>query len=749
MNEDLFQSYSTASRAVGFRGLAVALAAVGMVGLFILPVPSGALDILLAVNIFVALVVLLRGLLVVEQISLASFPTILLLTTLFRLGLNVSSTRLILLNGDQGMDAAGDVIRAFGEFVVRGDFIVGAIIFVIIAMVNFVVITKGSARVAEVAARFSLDSLPGKQISIDADLRSGSITKDEAERRREALTRESGFYGSMDGAMRFIQGDAIATLAIVVINVIGGSIIGLTKGMEVEEALRRFGVLAIGDGLVSILPALLVSVSAGIVVTNVSRKGSNVSRQVAQTLLADNLVLFLAGIAALFIALIPAFPFLPFVLIGALLITLAYGSALGRSKLARRLGGIKFVTTPLLRLPEERPSFELIEGGGFLVYDEPDVNNVVLEIQHNSGISLADVKQLQDLYEEERLRISKKKGLQLIPLKVKLLQSVAPERVNIISYRIMFRERLIKEANILARGRFVRCSPTQILSFAPELRALGQDPILGCPGIWVEPDRRLELSLSRLGVESLPPERFLILECVGAQLRNVDELFGIDELKTLLSKAAEQTPRLVEEFQGGQFLSTVELSSIFRQLIRSRWSIRDTKLILDGILEFTASQPLPDPREVSERIAWIEQCVVQLRKRLRAANFEEIVGSGGELRVFALDEELSDVFRRSVREWEDHFTPPQLPVEVDEALRREVGKLFAPAIERGRLPLVILCDSAIRAAVDEYLRVQRFSLQPAGEQEIGAEWYRTVAPDELSGGVRVETVGVLQSGRLG
>ncbi|MCB0358147.1 MAG: FHIPEP family type III secretion protein, partial [Bdellovibrionales bacterium] len=302
---------------VGAGGALVAVLVLILIALLLVPLPRPLLDILIVCNVLVAMLLLLVGLHTSETRQFFSFPTILLLSTLFRLALNVSSTRLILLNGDAGLDAAGQVIQAFGEFVVRGDFLVGAVIFAIIAVVNFVVIAKGSARVAEVAARFTLDALPGKQLAIDADLRAGLISKEDARRARAALAEESQFYGAMDGAMRFVQGDAIAGFVITFINAVGGVAIGVSRGMDIASAINTFGILTIGDGLASIVPSLLISVCAGVVVTRVStRAAEQPGGRIVRELNAHPRAMVITAGVLIVLGVLPGLPIVPFFLVG-------------------------------------------------------------------------------------------------------------------------------------------------------------------------------------------------------------------------------------------------------------------------------------------------------------------------------------------------------------------------------------------------------------------------------------------------
>jgi type III secretion protein V len=315
----------------GFAGADVALAAlvVLVVGLMIVPLPTWALDLLISANLSATIAILLVVLYVPDAIGIATFPTLLLLTTLYRLALNVASTRLILLQAN-----AGEVIRAFGAFVVRGNYVVGAVVFLVLTIIQFIVIAKGSERVAEVGARFALDAMPGKQMAIDAELRAGSIDGNEARRRRRLLQRESQFYGAMDGAMKFVKGDVIASIVILVVNLLGGLAIGVAmKGMPVVGALQRYGLLTIGDGLVTQIPALILSTAAGVLVTRVASEEADtpLGEELARQLLGVPRALEAAGVFVLMLALVPGLPTLPFLSIGGALLVLARARSRARA----------------------------------------------------------------------------------------------------------------------------------------------------------------------------------------------------------------------------------------------------------------------------------------------------------------------------------------------------------------------------------------------------------------------------------
>ncbi|MDE7169001.1 MAG: flagellar type III secretion system protein FlhA, partial [Mucispirillum sp.] len=305
----------------------VALAAGVMLILviMIIPIPSILLDFFLTVSISLSIIILLVALYAERPLDFSSFPFVLLLTTLFRLALNVSTTRTILLHGYEGADAAGEVIRAFGQFVVGGNYVVGIIVFIILVLINFMVITKGSGRVAEVAARFTLDAMPGKQMAIDADLNAGIINEDEARKRREDVRREADFYGSMDGASKFVRGDAVAGLIITAINIIGGLLIGsFQHGMPIAEAAKVFTILTIGDGLVGQIPALIISTSAGVVVTRAGNDSGSLAKQLTKQLFPQAKILFITGGILLLFAVVPGMPKLAFIFLGLVAVGCGY-----------------------------------------------------------------------------------------------------------------------------------------------------------------------------------------------------------------------------------------------------------------------------------------------------------------------------------------------------------------------------------------------------------------------------------------
>ena len=323
-----------------FNDIVLAFLVVTIISLMIVPVPSYMVDALIAVNLTISVVLLMMSLYIPNVLAFSTFPTLLLFTTLFRLALNITTTRMILLHAN-----AGEIIYTFGQFVVGGNFVVGAVVFLILLIVQFLVITKGAERVAEVAARFTLDAMPGKQMSIDADMRAGSIDMDEAKRRRSNLERESQLYGAMDGAMKFVKGDSIAGLIITAINIVAGIIIGVTqKNMELGKAVTTYSILTIGDGLVSSIPSLLISITSGIIVTKVgSADGAILGRDIGSQVLGQPKAMLVGGFMVIGLMLMPGFPKIPFLVLAAL--TLGIGYSLNFAKTHASKNKTKKTTT--------------------------------------------------------------------------------------------------------------------------------------------------------------------------------------------------------------------------------------------------------------------------------------------------------------------------------------------------------------------------------------------------------------------
>lgn len=701
-------SYS-ADRSARLKSLFVPILALSLLLVIIVPIPSWLLDQLIVFSLVLSLIIFLRALSLDEPQRLDSFPTLLLLTILFRLALNVSSTRLILLKGqEQELQAAGSVIASFGQFVVQGDFVVGCVIFLLIALVNLLVIAKGSARVAEVAARFVLDALPGKQLAIDADLRAGMLTPEEARQRRSDLSRESQFFGSMDGAMKFVQGDAFAGLAIVLINGLGGIAVGYSKGMELPAALKIFGVLAIGDGLVNIIPSLVLSLAAGVVVTAVSRRDSRggASSALARQLFGDTRSVFLAGVCLLVLSLIPNLPLIPFFFSGALLLGLAVYSVY-----RRRLSQSYLEAGSLLILGELEPEPRALEGPGLrfsqnrleqeiqgsssefrqveLCLDESLLGELFLTSARGPDPSIHTLELMLKEFAQDFEAVY---GFTLPQISVKLERAKDPA-----VYRLMLREQIVREGRLKAELSFclTASSTLAVLGIRPVQSA--QHPVDLRMGHWAKLDAGQAKALQRLNVSTLTAVEFMLADCADAVLQNFEQVLGIDEVRNLVERLRERHKFLVEEVFDRALLSYPELTELLGLFVREGISIRDLKLILEGIARFAGKSGLPKDRSL-----WLSACYEYLRNYLNRAVVASSRELGGKFRVFLLSAELEEEFRAIAEEWEGPSNRPPLELEFELNLRANARKLFNPITERGHAPINILVAEDIRAVVAEF-----------------------------------------------
>jgi type III secretion protein V len=529
-----------------------ALAVLAVVLLLVAPLSPGVLDVLLAANLAAAATILVVTLFAKDALAFASFPTLLLLTTLFRLALNVSSTRLVLSRGE-----AGRVIEAFGRVVVSGDYVVGAVVFAILTLVQLLVVAKGAERVAEVAARFTLDALPGKQMAIDADVRAGALDQGEARRRRRALERESQLYGAMDGALKFVKGDAIAGIAIVLVNVVGGLAAGALRGMELGEAARRYALLAIGDGLVSQIPALLVAVSAGVAVTRVGAEDETTSlgREIGRQVVAEPASL--ATVAALLggLALAPGLPAAPFALLAA-------AAAAGAVHLHRR--GARAASSAAAAPASEAAPAPFAPPSPLVLALAEDLL-ATARAADGSGPGLALARLRDELWREL--------GVRLPPV------AVRPLRGEPGSWTL-----LVDEVPV-ARGRadpgaLVALAPPDDLALAGIAATAARDPLTG---------RRVSLVDARdgdraraLGPVHGPLERALA-DVAWGLARSAHQLVGVQEAQVLLDALEPTAPALVRE--AGRQLPPALLAEVLRRLLEEGVSIRPLRTILEAILE--------------------------------------------------------------------------------------------------------------------------------------------------------------------
>lgn len=635
-----------------------------MIGLMIVPLPPFLLDIFITINITVAVTILMVSIYISSPVQIASYPTLLLITTLYRLSIDISATRLILLKAD-----AGEVIHAFGMFVVSGNFVVGAVIFLIITLVQFIVITKGAERVAEVSARFTLDAMPGKQMSIDADLRAGIIDFKQARARREALARESQFYGAMDGAMKFVKGDAIAGIVITLINIVGGLIIGVAmNGMSVMDAVQTYSILTIGNGLVSQIPALLISISAGMVVTRVASesKDANLGKDVAGQILGQPKAIAVASGLLTIMAIIPGLPKIPFFMLAGLTGSLAYG--LFRAKKIQAAAQQKSETVAA-KVQDPRLSLTvplMLQAGEALTH--------YVDLSNEMG---------QKFYEQllaVRNALYYDLGVIFPSLQIKGNSPGEPG-----SYTIWANEVPAVSGQIRLDAVLVNDSAGKISFYGFK----GEDtlnPATAKPAAWIP--RADGERAKAVGFQVWDTPEILLLHLTQFLRKNAREFIGIQEVHTMISGLKQNYPTLVDETVPKP-VSIQTLTDILRRLVDENVSIRDLKAILQILCEWGRTEH--DPFLLTEHV----------RAGLKRKICYRISQGRPLLFVYRLDPEFEEMFRNSIRQSASGAylaMDPALSQQVMEAARAQIGDL-----PPGAQSPVILTDGEIRRFVKKLL----------------------------------------------
>ncbi len=550
----------------------LAIAVVIVVALLIVPLPPAILDALLAFSLAIAVLVLLVTLSVRDPLEFSIFPSLLLLITLLRLGLNVNTTRLILSTGH-----GGSVIAAFGNAVIGGNYVVGLVIFLILIVINFMVITKGAGRVAEVAARFTLDAMPGRQMSIDADLGAGLIDETEARRRREEIQRYADFYGAMDGSAKFVRGDAIAGLIITGINLVGGFLIGITQqGMSAGEALGTFTSLTVGDGLITQIPALIVSTAAGIIVTYGS-KSPSVGPAIASQLTRHEGALWMSAAIIGVLGIVPGFPFLPFATLAGGLAGVAY---MVRQRVEREKAPEATVVTKPQAKPESAPIKDLLA-----------VEPLEVEVGY-ALVPLVDESQKGDLL--QRIGLMRKQ----LALEMGIIVPPARIRDNIqlpaTEYAIKLRGVRVAGGEVLPR--YLLALDTAGIA-APIDGIRTTDPSFGLPAVWITPDRRLEAEGN--GYSVVEPQTVLSTHLMETIKRHSAELLSRQNVRELLDTLKETHPALVEDTIPGK-LSLGTVHRVLQRLLREGLPVRDLALILESLAD--AAEVTKDPEALAEQV---------------------------------------------------------------------------------------------------------------------------------------------------
>lgn len=666
---------------------------VAIVTLMIMPVPTPLLDTLIAINLGLSVILLMVANYIRSPLSFSVFPTLLLFTTLFKLALNITSTRLILLHAD-----AGKIIQAFGEFVVGGNFVVGVVIFLILTIVQFIVLAKGAERVAEVTARFTLDAMPGKQMSIDADLRSGGIDIDEARRRREEITTESKFFGAMDGAMKFVKGDAVAAILIVFVNIVAGLIIGITQlGMSSEEALHTYSVLSIGDGLVSQIPAILICMTAGVITTRVSdNKSQGLGADIGRQIMNQPKALAIgSGVLAL-MALVPGFPKIQFGILAVITAILSY-ALLHARKAAVVVDPHADLAKTMAPSADAGPPPKPASMDDDTQAEEPEDNPVAVPL----GVVVSS--SLQSRFTAEELNVELKRvrhslfqdlGVPFPGITFSFEDSVKENSYSIVIYEIPVASGMMSPGNVFVQGGSASIAAlgfhyTDGEQFLPRNET-----------VWV--DENQVANLERAGISYLTLPKVITCHLSHVLSRYGGEFVGLQETKFLLDKFSQWYPDLANEAQ--RIVSLEKLSEILKRLVQENISIRNFKVILQSLMEWA-------PKE-KETVMLTEY----IRGGLKRQISYQYTDAQNMLSAYILDPSVEKVIRDSIRQTSTGSflaLPPETSRVLMGIFKDKVGDLSVIQAKP-----VVLCSLDIRRYVRKLIETDLYDLPVLSYQEL-------------------------------
>lgn len=676
--------------------------------LMMIPLPAFLLDLGLIVSISAGLIIFLTAVYAQRAIDFSVFPTILLMVTIFRLALNIASTRLILTEGSQGADSAGAIIRTFGDFVVGGNYVVGIIVFIILVVINFIVITKGSGRIAEVAARFTLDGMPGKQMAIDADLNAGIIDEKEARRRRKVIEIESDFYGSMDGSSKFVRGDAIAGIIITVVNIVAGLIIGILQdGMGAMEAVQTYTVLTVGDGLVSQIPALIVSTAAGIVVTKVNTETESLGAadNLIQQILSQPQAYVVAGSVLAVGALHPSMPFIPF--------AIASGTLLYLGTRARKMVHERAVLKAQVEKQAEIEKMKEEDQGE--KKDDLDPNNWVapvdlLELEVGYGlVPLVDERQNGDLLKRMthlRRQFAQEMGFVVPPINIRDNLQLRQGEYSL----------LVKGVKVAGGELFV----DRVLAIDPgtttkKLEGIETtEPAYGLPAIWIQNAQKEQAQL--LGYTVVDNSTTLATHLSEIIRQHASDLLGRQELGKLLERLKNTHPKVIEELVP-DVMSVGQILRVLKNLLSESIPVRDLPSILESLADHASRTKDPDLLTESVR-------------ETLAATITQIFSQDGKLKVLVLDPDLDEAISKSLVKTEDGVQitlDPKRALDMINALQVECDRLANEGVQP-----IVLTSPSIRMYFKKLIERQIKNCNVISHAEISA----------LS---QLESVGVLKA----
>ncbi|EHQ58627.1 flagellar biosynthesis protein FlhA [gamma proteobacterium HIMB55] len=634
-----------------------------MLAMIVLPLPAMALDLLFTVSIALSIMVLMASVYATRPLDFGVFPTVLLLATLMRLALNVASTRVVLLNGHTGTDSAGRVIEAFGEFVVGGSYAVGLVLFAILVVINFVVVTKGATRVSEVTARFTLDAMPGKQMAIDADLNAGLISQDEALERRERVTRESDFYGAMDGASKFVRGDAVAGILILFINILGGFAIGtLQHGLDASTAAQNYVLLTIGDGLVAQIPSMLLSTATAIIVTRISGE-QDMSAEVSKQLTDNPKVLYVAAGIIGTMGIVPGMPNLVFLSIATLLAVAGY--------LRSQEGLVPEVIEAVPETDTKPKSNELSWD------DVSSLDQIGLEVGYRL-IPLVDASQGGDLLSRikgVRKKLSQELGFLVDSVHIRDNLDLGPNK-----YRISIHGVNMGEGEVIP-DRELAINPGQVFGNVDGIAT--KDPTFGLDALWIVPSQR---DAAQTAGYTVVDSSTVIATHLSQLLKNdAAKLVGQDDVQQLLERLKQTAPKLVENLVPGT-MSLADVTRVVHNLLDEGVPIRDMRTIAETLSIHRGLENNPD------------ELTAQVRVALGPSIFQSVIGTAAELPVMVLDPQLEQMMSSAVQNNQGVIEPNLLDTMV-----KGIGEAAEKMEAEGASP-VLLVSGIIRGFLSKLLR---------------------------------------------
>ncbi|GKW51917.1 flagellar biosynthesis protein FlhA [Pseudoalteromonas shioyasakiensis] len=673
------------------KGIGTPLMVLAALGMVILPLPPFLLDILFSFNIALALVVLLVTVYTMKPLEFGMFPAVLLIATIMRLALNVASTRVVLLEGHNGGDAAGKVIEAFGSVVIGGNYAVGLVVFLILIIINFVVITKGAGRISEVSARFTLDAMPGKQMAIDADLNAGFISAEQARERREEVTREADFYGSMDGASKFVKGDAIAGIVILVINIVGGLFVGMIQhDLSFSRAMEVYTLLTIGDGLVAQLPSLLLSIGTAIVVTR-QNESHNMGDQV-KTQLGNEKSLYIASGILIIMGLVPGMPHIAFLSLGALLGYLAYFTQQQKAKAeAEKAEQEANGGAPGTGVANKQEQKEL----GWDDVQQVDV--IGLEVGYRL-IPLVDQSQGGELLNRikgVRKKLSQELGFLVPPVHIRDNLELDPNAYRITMMGVSSGEGELKHGDELA------INPGQV--FGPIKGVATKDPAFGLDAVWIKPDQKDEAqSLGYTVVDSAT----VVATHISQLLTNSAALLlGHEEVQNLLDMLAKSHPRLVEGLVP-DVLPLTTIVKVLQNLLNEGVAIRDMRSIVQTLVEYGPRSQDPDVLTAAVRIS------------LRRLIVQDAVGMSSEIPVITLAPELEQMLHQSLQNAGDEGAG--IEPSLAERLQQSLNEAHQNQEMAGE-PSILLTSGMLRTVLSRFVKYTIPGLRVMSYQEVPDE----------------------------